>query len=92
MLRVRYERLKRGWTQAQVAIKAGTAAQYISQIESGRIAGVRTGRVLWALSQLYRVHPLRLLEPVPDGRLPSGRRARRQVKPRKRARGRTVRR
>jgi transcriptional regulator with XRE-family HTH domain len=36
MLRLRYLRLKRGWTQRRLAEEAGMSVSVISQIESGR--------------------------------------------------------
>ncbi len=64
MLRAKYERLKRGWTQAEVAARVGATSTRIGDIESGRVKGTRYGRVLMNLARLYEIKPYQLFDQV----------------------------
>ncbi len=67
--RAQYERLRRGWTQIDVATKLGIANSRICDIERGRVRGTKYGRVLRVLADLYGILPPELFEKVqlPDG-------------------------
>ncbi len=64
MLRVRYERLRRGWTQTEVAARIGTSTGWISDYERGSATGKRIGRTVRALARLYGVEPKELFQLV----------------------------
>jgi transcriptional regulator with XRE-family HTH domain len=64
--RMKAERVRRGWTQAVLASKAGMMAPDISRIESGRTKPypIQVAR----LSKALRIDIPQLLELVPDPR------------------------
>ncbi len=62
----RLERLKRGWTQSQVAKMVGASTGYIQAIESCRIYVFGHGRVMKALSELYGIPAEKLCKYVHD--------------------------
>jgi transcriptional regulator with XRE-family HTH domain len=64
MVRLRWERLRRGWTQAQLATRAEMTTPDISRIETGRLVPypkqlIRMGRVL-------KVDPSTLLDEITE--------------------------
>lgn len=60
VLRVKAARLRKGWTQAALAKKAGVRRATISQLESGRTQRVNLG-VLDKVAKALGVPTLRLL-------------------------------
>lgn len=60
VLRVKEARKRKGWTQAQLATKAGVRRATISQLESGRVQRVNL-RVLEKVAKALGVPTLQLL-------------------------------
>ncbi len=64
MLRVKYERLRRGWTQTDVAARIGVTTGRISEYERGKLRAKKPGRAMRDLARLFAVEPYELFEPV----------------------------
>ena len=62
MLRIRRERLQRGWNQTQLAARANMSTTEVSRIETGR-AIPHPNQVL-RLARALKIPPDELLEPV----------------------------
>lgn len=64
--RMKAERVRRGWTQAELATKAGLKGPEISRIESGRMKPYPTQ--VARLSKVLKLEMFALLDLVPDPR------------------------
>lgn len=64
-LRIRTERLRRKWTQTELAARSGLSTSDVSRIETGRLRPYP--RQLARLARALRLAPERLLEPDEAG-------------------------
>lgn len=62
--RAKVERVKRGWTQHEVAARVHTQSQLICSIETGYRRPLPSHRVVRALARLYGVPAESLQQPV----------------------------
>jgi transcriptional regulator with XRE-family HTH domain len=62
VLRIRFERLQRGWTQTDVAIRAHVMQQEVSLIEQGRL--IPRPNQLERLGRAFGIPSASLLKPV----------------------------
>ncbi len=62
--RLAEERRKRGWTQMELASRAGVAAQVVSSLETGYLTPQPTAGMLQKLARVLRVPASELLQPV----------------------------
>ena len=74
MNRIRAARQARGWTQTELAVKAGISARTIHAVEKGRACRQATKRrilnalgVPWDLRYEYFPHARRVTRPVAEG-------------------------